>query len=80
MGELFGRHDTDLAMAYMTQLLKAVDSSRWVSFAYLRRAEIYDLRGDREAALRDYRTVLARPDFWGSHEEAQRYLHDPFKF
>ncbi len=79
VGALFGRHDTDLALAYMTQLLKTVDSSRWVTYAYLRRAQIYDLKGNREAALRDYRTVLSRPDFWGSHQEAQIYLREPFK-
>lgn len=77
---LYGQHDLDLAFAYMSQLLKTIDSSRWVSYAYLRRGQIYDLRGDRESALRDYRTVLSRNDFWGSHDEAQRYIQEPFKF
>jgi len=80
VGALYGRHDLDLAYAYMSQILETIDSSRWVSYAFLRRGQIEDLRGDREAALRDYRTVLDRPDFWGSHKEAQTYIKEPFKF
>jgi hypothetical protein len=64
----------------MSQILEEIDSSRWVSYAYLRRGQIEDVRGQREAALRDYRTVLSRPDFWGSHSEAQTYLKEAFKF
>lgn len=80
VGALYGRHDLDLASAYMNQILQTIDSSRWVSYAYLRRGQIEDLRGDHESALRDYRTVLSRPDFWGSHKEAQTYIKDAFKF
>jgi tetratricopeptide (TPR) repeat protein len=80
VGALYGRRDLDLASAYMGQILKTVDASRWVSYAYLRRGQIEDIRGKREAALRDYRTVLSRPDFWGSHKEAQNYIKEPFRF
>jgi len=80
VGALDGRHDLDLAYAYMSQILETIDSSRWVTYAYLRRGQIYDLRADRESALRDYRTVMSRPDFWGSHKEAQIYLKEAFKF
>jgi tetratricopeptide (TPR) repeat protein len=80
VGALYGRHDLDLSYAYMSQILKKIDSSRWVSYAYLRRGQIEDVRGDREAALRDYRMVLSRPDFWGSHKEAQIYIKEAFKF
>ena len=79
LGALFGRHDLTLAYAYMSQLLQKSDSSRWVSYAYLRRGQIYDLRNERDKALQDYRTVLSRDDFWGSHKEAQTYLREPFK-
>jgi tetratricopeptide (TPR) repeat protein len=75
---LYGRRDPDLAFAFMSQILTTLDSGRWVSYAYLRRGQIYDLRRDRESALRDYRTVLSRPDFWGSHQEAQTYIKNPF--
>jgi len=80
VGALYGRHDLDLAYAYMSQILKTQDASRWVSYAFLRRGQIEDLRGDRETALRDYRTVLSRQNFWGSHEEAQTYIKNAFKF
>jgi len=80
VGALYGSRDPNLASAYMSQILKKQDSSRWVSYAYLRRGQIFDLRGDRESALRDYRTVLSRPDFWGSHQEAQTYIKNPFTF
>jgi len=38
----------------------------WVTYCYLRRAQVKDLAGQREAALADYRTVLERPNFWDS--------------
>ena len=80
LAALFGRHDPDLAYAYMNQLLQKIDTSRWVSYAYLRRAQIYDLRGERDKAIQDYQTTLSRDDFWGSHKEAEQYMKQPFKF
>ena len=77
VGALYGRHDAALAGAYMNQLLKSVDSSRWVTYAYLRRGQIHDLEGDRQSALRDYQTVLSRADFWGSQKEAESYIKTP---
>jgi tetratricopeptide (TPR) repeat protein len=77
---LYGRHDPDLAFAYMSQILKTIDASRWVSYAYLRRGQIYDLKEERDKALQDYQTVLSRPDIWGSHTEAETYIKNPFKF
>ncbi|HNW43831.1 MAG TPA: hypothetical protein PKI19_04950 [Elusimicrobiales bacterium] len=38
----------------------------WVTYCYMRRAQVRDLTGQRDAALADYRTVLARPNFWDS--------------
>ena len=55
-------------------------SSRWLTFAYLRLGEVYDLKGDRQKALEYYNKVLARPHFWGSHREARQYLKEPFKY
>src|SRR5258708_1623692 len=80
LGALYGRHDPDLAFAYMNQLLGKIASSRWVTYAYLRRGQIYDLRGERQKAIQDYQAVLERPDFWGSHREANRYLKTPFSY
>jgi tetratricopeptide (TPR) repeat protein len=80
VGALFGRHDPALAFAYMNQLLQNVDSSRWVTYAYLRRGQVYDLRGERDKALKDYQTVMDRPDFWGSRNEARQFIKQPFKY
>lgn len=78
---LWSRHDPETCLRYMNRILNmGIDSSRWVSFAYLRRGQAYDLRGEREKALQDYRTVMDRVDFWGSHKEARRYLKEAFSF
>jgi len=78
--ELWGRHDPDRAMPYMTQILNGgIDESRWVTFAYLRQGQIYDSKGDRQKALADYQAVLARPEIWGSHGEAKQYIDQPYR-
>ena len=43
----------------------------WVTYCYLRRAQARDLAGRREAALADYKTALARPNFWDSKKYAK---------
>jgi hypothetical protein len=78
MAAFVGRHDLKAAEGYFDQILTNIDTSRWVTFAYLRRAEIEDLRGQRTQALANYETVLNRQDFWGSHDEARRYKDKPF--
>ncbi|HEV2764782.1 MAG TPA: hypothetical protein VGV38_17510, partial [Pyrinomonadaceae bacterium] len=45
----------------------------------LRAAQAFDLAGKREAALEQYKAVLARPNVYDSHEEAKRGLREPFK-
>ncbi len=72
-------HDLELALRYMNELLETVDSSRWVTFAYLRRGQIYDAKGERAKALANYRAVLSRQDFWGAHREAGRYTKEAYK-
>jgi tetratricopeptide (TPR) repeat protein len=80
VAELWGLHDQASALAHMNQILEGgIDSSRWVTFAYLRRGQIYDAQGQREKALADYKIVMDRPEFWGSHNEAAQYLDHPFK-
>jgi tetratricopeptide (TPR) repeat protein len=81
IARFFGKKDLDGAMEEMEKILaQEKDISRWVSFAHLRRGQIYDLRGEREKALADYQKALEGPDLWGLHDETQRYLKDPFKF
>jgi tetratricopeptide (TPR) repeat protein len=81
VAKLWGKHDLEGANVEMEKILAEGEGpSRWITFARLRRGQIYDLRGDRTKALQDYRAVLARPNFWESQEEARQYLRDPFKF
>ncbi len=78
---LWNRHDSEACLRRMNHILNmGIDSSRWVSFAYLRRGQAYDLKGEREKALEDYHRVLDRADFWGSHQEARRYVKKPFSW
>src|SRR5262249_47178428 len=58
LGAVLGRHDLSLANAYMNQILQKEDSSRWVTFAYLRRGQIHDVRGERDEAVKDYKKVM----------------------
>lgn len=46
----------------------------WVTYCYLRRAQAQDLAGLRETALADYRTALARANFWDSKKYAKAGL------
>jgi len=82
VAKLWGKHDVDGAEAEMDKILAdgVEGPSRWITFARLRRGQIYDLRGDRAKALQDYQAVLARPDFWDAHKEVRQYLQQPFKF
>jgi hypothetical protein len=78
---LLGRHDADTCLKYMNEILAdGITSSRWVTFAYLRLGQVYDLKGDRQKALDYYNKVLERPHFWGSYHEAHAYLNEPYKF
>lgn len=67
----------------MVWLNKAVGETRhpekgYVTFAYLRRAQLYDLEGDRAKALDDYALAAARPNYWDSQKEAKQGLKKPF--
>jgi tetratricopeptide (TPR) repeat protein len=80
VAELWGDNDVEKAEGRFKSILASgEDSSRWVTFAYLRLGQIADLRGDRPQAIAFYRRVLSRADFWGSRREAEAYLKKPFK-
>ena len=50
-----------------------------VTMAHLYAARAYDLAGKRDAALSEYREVLARPDIYAAHEEAKKGLKQPYR-
>jgi tetratricopeptide (TPR) repeat protein len=79
---LFGRHDPDTCFKYMEDIVNEIGdtSSRWMTFAYLRMGQVYDLKGDRKKAVEYYNKVLERPHFWGSHHEARAGLNEPFHY
>ncbi len=50
-----------------------------LTMARLHAARAFDLAGKRNEALAQYKVVLARPDIYGSHEDAKKGLREPFK-
>lgn len=51
-----------------------------VTHCHLRRAQAYDLVGRRDDALRDYKFVKERPDFFDSQDKAKRGLRSPVTY
>jgi hypothetical protein len=49
------------------------------TMAHLRAAQSLDLAGKRADALAQYKAVLARPDVYKAHEEAERGLKEPYR-
>jgi hypothetical protein len=49
------------------------------TMAHLRAAQSLDLAGKRTDALTQYKAVLARPDVYKAHEEAERGLKEPYR-
>lgn len=47
--------------------------------SHLRLGEILDLEGERDEALAQYRTVLEMEDYGDSHQEARKYLAEPYR-
>ena len=47
--------------------------------ARLRAAQALDVAGKRDDALAQYKTVLALPNVFDSHEDAKRGLKEPYK-
>ncbi len=62
------------AAAWFTQGIEntAYPAKGWVTYCHLRRGQAFDLMGRREDALKDYRAVLARDNFWDSRLYAGR--------
>ncbi|MDT7541400.1 MAG: hypothetical protein QOE33_1304 [Acidobacteriota bacterium] len=53
--------------------------SSLATMAHLRAAQSLDLAGRRADALTQYKAVLARPDVYKAHEEAERGLKEPYR-
>ena len=48
------------------------------TLALLRAAQVYDLAGQRNDAVAQYKAVLARPNVYDTREQAERGLKQPF--
>jgi predicted Zn-dependent protease len=48
------------------------------TMALLRAAQVYDLAGQRNEAVAQYKVVLARPNVYDTREQAERGLKHPF--
>jgi hypothetical protein len=66
------------AAAWFTQGIEntAYPAKGWVTYCYLRRGQAFDIMGRREEALKDYRTVLERDNFWDSRLYAGRAVKE----
>lgn len=67
------------AKEYLAGANSAGAEAGLATMSRLRAAQSLDLAGKRDAALEQYKLVLARPNIYDSHEEAKRGLREPFK-
>jgi len=61
----------------LSEELEKEDTSFKV-WAYLYRGMMYDVKGDRKRAIDDYNKVISMEEFQNSHQEAKRYLANPY--
>ena len=67
------------ARSVYSRLLGGDAVSAWTrALAYLGRGQAYDLLGERDAALADYRRVLEAPNVEDSHDRAEQYVNDRY--
>lgn len=81
VAKFFGKHDLEASEAIMKAIIsESSPQSRFTRFAHLRLGQIYDVKGEREKAMLEYRAAMAGLDLWGVHTEAGQYLRTPFTF
>ncbi|MFQ6616501.1 MAG: hypothetical protein ACE5HZ_07000 [Fidelibacterota bacterium] len=76
----FVQGDLDTALALVTNSIEsfAAELDTPLGFGYLLRGKIYDLRGEREHAVADYRAALALDNHTSAMEKARQYLDTPY--
>ena len=55
------------------------EPSRWGVWNELRLGQVYDLLGQREKAIQQYKYVLSFKDKWGFDEQAKALLKKPYQ-
>lgn len=81
---LMNRKSLDSSLKYFYKCDEAgryldEDVSGFTVKVNLKIGNIYDMRGQRELAIQQYKKVLAWEERQNSHEEANRYLQNPYK-
>ena len=81
---LMNRKEFDSSLKYFYKCDEAgrfldEDVSGFTVKVNLKIGNIYDIRGQRELAIQQYKKVLAWQERQNSHEEANRYLQNPYK-
>ena len=61
------------------EALKAQAVSRWGLWNELRLGEVYDLLGERDLAVKQYKYVLSFKDKWGFDDLAKTLLKNPYQ-
>ena len=81
---LMNRKELDSSLKYFYKCDEAgrfldEDVSGFTVKVNLKIGNIYDMKGQRELAIQQYKKVLAWQERQNSHEEANRYLQNPYK-
>lgn len=81
---LINRKELDSSLKYFYKCDEAgryldEDVSGFTVKVNLKIGNIYDMKGQRELAIQQYKKVLAWQERQNSHEEANRYLQNPYK-
>jgi tetratricopeptide (TPR) repeat protein len=73
-------HDYKRAAEHFLEVPKSNGAdANLATLALLRTAQIYDLAGQRNDAVAQYKTVLARPNVYDTREQAEKGLKQPFR-
>ncbi|MEW6041347.1 MAG: tetratricopeptide repeat protein [Elusimicrobiota bacterium] len=75
-------NDFDNALEYFLKASETLKGSgqanRWAVWAQVRTGNVYDLKGDREKALKYYNEALSCKDEWGFKEYIKKYTSKPY--
>jgi hypothetical protein len=73
-------HDYKRAAEHFLEVPKSKGAdANLATLALLRTAQLYDLAGQRNDAVAQYKEVLARPNVYDTREQAEKGLKQPFK-
>ncbi len=72
----------DIAYDYFKRAFDFMENegkpTRWAVWSLVRIGHLYDLKGEREMAVRMYKKALSYPDNWGFRDYIEEYIEKPF--